>query len=198
MSEASAVPAAPCRSFPPMPPRPSAPNLAPPPPAPAAAASSTPRSPSYHRHTMHRCRWLRLVRCLALGCWLWVVDLRCMDAPAAVRKLARPPPAACASMRAAVRVHALMCTHLHLHMHTHVHVHVRMGGACPRARPDPGWLYRRSRARNARGSRCICHVARLRKVGVVRRGISSPHTVMHVRPSSSHTGACRRYTKYGT
>ena len=50
----------------------------------------------------------------------------------------------------------------HEHMHiSHVHVHVRMGGACPRVRPDHGWLYRHSQARNARGSRCICHMAHL-------------------------------------
>ena len=79
-------------------------------------------------------------------------------------------PAACASMRAAISVHARMCT-AHMHMHMHTHVHVRMGGACPRARPDPGWLYRHSQARNARGSRCICHVAHLRKADVVCHGL---------------------------
>jgi len=69
-----------------------------------------------------------------------------------------------------------LATHVHVHAHAHVHVHMRMDGACERARPDPGWLYRRSRARNARGSQCICHVAHLRKAGVVRRGKSPPRT----------------------
>ena len=59
-----------------------------------------------------------------------------------------------------------MYMHMYMYMYTYmymyVHVHMRVGGACPRARPDPGWLYRHSRARNARGSRCICHVAHLR------------------------------------
>ena len=43
-----------------------------------------------------------------------------------------------------------------------------MGGACPRVRPELGWLYRRSRARNARVSRCIC------RVGLPRRWDSIP------------------------
>ena len=102
----------------------------------------------------------------------------------------------------------------------HMHMHVRMGGACPRVRPDPGWLYRHSRARNARGSQCICpcctraparecqgvrpaalRVSRSapsrgpvsRCVPCARQWVQTPNT-----NGEDLLTACRRYTKHGT
>ena len=125
--------------------------------------------------------------------------------------LARPLPAQSSTSR-----------HMYMHTHArvHVHVHMRMGGACPRVRPDPGWPYRHSRARNARGSQCICpcctraparecqgvrpaalRVSRSapsrgpvsRCVPRARQWVQTPNT-----NGEDLLTACRRYTKHGT
>ena len=72
----------------------------------------------------------------------------------------------------------------HAYIGSHVHICI-MGRACPRVCPDLGWLYRHSRARDARVSRCICHVGLPHKWGSVPDSLSRGCAVRCVRVSRS-------------
>ena len=102
----------------------------------------------------------------------------------------RSPPYCCAIVCAAARVAS--CPHRRLILHAHapvrgvacaytymcicIYAYVyacepltchMLGVACECVRLDLGWPYRHSRARNAQGSLCICHVGLSRKWGSI-------------------------------
>ena len=107
----------------------------------------------------------------------------------------RSPPYCSAIVRAAARVAS--CPHRRLILHAHapvrgvacaytymcicIYAYVyacepltchMLGVACECVRLDLGWPYRHSRARNAQGSLCICHVGLSRNWGSITNGLS--------------------------
>jgi hypothetical protein len=83
-----------------------------------------------------------------------------------------------ACVRVVACAYACMCTYAYMHLHLHPCAHGRSVSTRPSG--HPGWLYRHSQARNARGSRYACHV------GPPARSLALPHT-LHSAPHTHRT-----------
>jgi hypothetical protein len=155
-------------------------------------------------------------RCLVLGEQTARAVRVCMPkqrptCDACRRTSALPPAQPSASTREArARVRGIACAcacayHMHTCVHIayayictgtlHMHIHVRMGGACPRVRPDPGWPYQHSRAWNARGSQYTCHVGPPAQSGRGMPSVPPSSAVRHVPCQTARTRPTSRTTE---